>query len=177
MGARSLTVAVLVGLVGCTCAEPDSARAADWRGDKRFSAEERAAIERGESWLAAHAGRLPATFDWSYDVAGEAPAAHTIRRERGPYGSRGASGLCVGSTVYLDPVGLPDEGMRPEFLPGLAAHEMAHCELGFVDGYHAADPQSDGIMRVLYPMRWTSAEDAQLAERRPGHVNTAWVPE
>lgn len=159
------SASALAGCGSCGAVAPSA-----WHGDSRFTADERQAIESGEAWLAAHAGRAPATFDWSYDATNalSAQEAHTIRRERGP---RDDSGECTGftvhvgrgTTVYLDPVGLPGDGFRPEYLPGLAAHEMAHCELGFVDGYRLNDVPTDGIMRVLYPMRWTAAEDAQLA--------------
>ncbi len=159
-----MRIAAFVGLLAVMlggCAANRAEHRADWRGDVRFSADERAAIETGEAWLAMHAGQEPATFDWTYE-AGGAREAQTIRRERG---RPDAAGLCERGTVYIDPIGLPNEGMRPEYLPGLAAHEFAHCELGFVDGYHAGEAHTDGIMRVLYPMRWTEAEDAQLAER------------
>lgn len=148
-------LAVLVMMCG-GCAAPE----VDWHGDARFSADERAAIEAGEAWIAQHAGRQPATFDWTYNVTSEYPLDHTIRRERGPLSDgTTASGLCWRTTMYLD---LADA--NPEAREGLAAHEMAHCELGFVDGYHPSDPPTDGIMRVLFPMRWTAAEDAQLAK-------------
>ena len=165
---RWIVLGVGLALAGCIGqTEPGHA---DWHGDSRFTADERAAIVAGEAWLATHAGRAPATFDWSYDAADplESHEAHTIRRERGPSGSTGecvgfAEHVGDGMTVYLDPIGRPGDDFRPADLPGLAAHEMAHCELGFVDGYRASDERSDGIMRILYPMAWTASEDAQLA--------------
>lgn len=156
-----LVVVVFAVFAVSGCAAP-----AEWHGDSRFTVEERAAIEAGEAWLAQHAGRAPATFDWTYEVTSDYRLDHTIRRERGPLpDGQTATGLCAGSTIYLDPIGDPkvNEHMTIEVLPGLAAHEMAHCELGFVDGYRPNDPPTDGIMRVLLPMRWTSAEDAQCA--------------
>jgi hypothetical protein len=136
----------------CTagCAAPE----ADWHGDARFSASERAAIEDGEGWLAAHAGRAPATFEWSYAVTSTEALPHTIRRERGTLGAETTTGLCRDATVYLDP---EDPNATPGSLAGLAAHELAHCELGFKD-----DPESAGLMHVVWPMAWTAREQAQL---------------
>jgi hypothetical protein len=136
----------------------------DWHGDRRFTPEERAAIVEGETWLAKHAHRTPAVFDWTYDVTGETPNARTIQREAGPHGE---TGFCtaIGSpdgAIYLNP---DDPNSAPNSLDGLAAHELAHCELGFVD-----DPMTDGIMRVVTPKRWTEREDEQC------HVTTACGP-
>lgn len=155
---KRLAVVLLLSMSACGDGE------ADWHGDERFSSDERAAIESGESWMAEHAHRLPATFDWSYSVTSVQPLAHTIRRERGPRGDTTTTGLCANNreTVYLDP---DDPNATPGTLDGLAAHEMAHCELGFVD-----DPETDGIMRVLSPKRWTGREDEQC------HVTTACAP-
>lgn len=154
----ALLAAALLATLSLNCS-PDEA---DWHGDARFTEAERGEIIRGVSWMHEKAGLPAPTFDWTYEVSAQ-EMPHTIRRERGtiPGSDRGSSGLCSGMTVYLDPVGLPDEQMKPEYLAGLAAHEFSHCELGFVDGYHPEDPQSDGIMRVLSPMLWTSAEEAQ----------------
>lgn len=137
--------AVLAVLVAAGCSSPSAA--ADWRGDSRFSTEERAAIESGEAWLAEHAGREPATFDWNYEVTATVEP-RTVRRE-----NAGSTGLCRDGVVFLNP---DDPNAAPGTLDGLAAHEMAHCELGFVD-----DPKSDGIMHFVSPMRWTPNEDAQ----------------
>jgi len=140
-------------------------QAGEWHGDARFSEAERAEIVRGVSWMHEQAGLPAPTFDWHYEVTSGEELPKTIRRERGKIGdARGSTGLCSGSTVYLDPVGLPDENMKLEDLAGLAAHEFSHCELGFVDGYHPQDPPTDGIMRVLNPMQWTSAEVKQCAD-------------
>lgn len=154
---RSLFVVVAL-LAGCS-----SPPEADWYGDKRFTAEERVQIERGSVWLAEQAGRPAPSISWTLEIAAQA-MPHTIRRERGPHADGSVAGLCKDKTVYLDPVGLPGENMKIEFLAGLAAHELAHCTLGFVDGYHPNDPPTDGIMRVLSPMRWTDAERAQCRE-------------
>ncbi len=141
-----IVVALLLLLTpACTC-EPEP----DWHGDVRFSAEERTAIERGEAWLATSAGRQPSTFAWDY-VATERVEPRTVRRE-----NTGHTGLCHDGTraVSLDP---DDPNAMPGTLDGLAAHEMAHCELGLVD-----DPKSDGIMHRVTPMLWTAREQAQL---------------
>ncbi len=142
---------LLIGLAGC------GESAADWHGDARFTATERASIEAGQAWLSDHSRTARLTFDWTYE-AGTDPPPHTIVREPGPHGS----GECVVQTVYL---GLDAPGVRPEDVEGLAAHELAHCTLGFVD-----DPDTDGIMRVVSPMRWTDREEAQC------HVTTACGP-
>jgi hypothetical protein len=145
-----LTLLCLWYAVAPSCALGCAAPSADWYGDARFSADERAAIENGEVWLAAHAGRAPATFEWGLEVS-EQPLAHTIRRERSP---RATTGLCLDGTVYLDP---DDRNATPGSLEGLAAHELAHCELGFAD-----DPESAGLMHVVWPLAWTEREQAQL---------------
>lgn len=151
---RALTLLVFAALAASltACATP----VATWHGDARFTPEERASIEGGEGWLAEHAGREPSTFDWAYDVTSDEPLPHTVRRERGPDGT----GQCVGGiggAVYLGiDVGTPT---RPIDVLGWAAHELAHCELGFVD-----DPKTDGLMRVVTPPRWTEREQAQCAE-------------
>lgn len=73
--------------------------------------------------------------------------------------------MCIDDTLYLDPVPRVEELPVPGTLPGLAAHELAHCVLGFKDGYHqdAGEIRTDGIMRVLTPMQWTDAEREQCA--------------
>ncbi len=135
---------VLLLLSGCA-ASP----AADWQGDARFSLEERARIEEGTAWLNAQVGRPAPVIAWTLD-ASDLAAPGTIRREH-----HGASGFCEAGTVYLDPE------TAGTYLDGLAAHEMAHCALGLVDGYRHGDAPTDGIMRVLSPMRWTESEQAQ----------------
>lgn len=143
MRLAAVAFALLLG-----CGSADGADPPDWYGDERFTPDERAAIQLGAEWLYAHAGKPPPRIEWSYRVDGDARVPQTIRRERGPH----ATGECVGSTVYLAEVG-PDV-----YLPGFAAHELAHCALGFVDR------PTEGIMRVLYPMAWTSDEEAQCRE-------------
>ena len=136
-----------LGLSGCALEPPD------WYGDQRFTPAERAAVEEGAAWLHERAGLPPPVIAWTYEVASSEALPRTIRREQP---STGPGGLCLGleGTIYLDPATL---------VPGLAAHELAHCELGFVDGYHAGDVQTDGIMRVLAPMRWTHVEQEQCS--------------
>ncbi len=148
---------LILGLVSCAPSR------VDWSGDFRFTAEERAQIEAGEAWLAEHANRPVASFDWTYDVTSAQPLPKTIRRERGLHGDGTTTGLCLDrTTIYLDP---DDPNAAPGTLDGLAAHELAHCELGFVD-----DPMTDGIMRVISPKRWTAREEEQC------HVTTACAP-
>lgn len=146
----------LLCLVGCS-AEP-----VDWHADARFTAEERTAIEEGARWLAEQSGTPVPTFDWTYEVTSDQLLRGTIRREKGP----DATGECVGGiggTVYIWPEARPEINAPAigSMLDGLAAHELAHCTLGFVD-----DLATDGIMRVLSPMRWTEREQAQLAKGR-----------
>lgn len=155
----TLGVVVAVGVGSGCAAERD-----DWHGDERFTPDERVEIQRGTEWLRGQAGLPAPKIAWDYEVTGSEEIPKTIRRERGPGdGSSSATGSCsvAHHTVYLDPEGRPGEGMTLEVLAGLAAHEMAHCELGFVDGYHPSDAPTDGIMRVLRPMRWTHAEVTQ----------------
>lgn len=144
----------LLPLALLACAPDDEA---ELHGDVRFSEAERVEIQRGSDWLRAQAGLPSARIAFDLEAAGHEPMRSTIRRERGPGGE---SGFCAEpgrrGAVFLD----PSNG----FLAGLAAHELAHCELGFEDRYHAGEEKSEGIMRVLSPMLWTEAERRQCAE-------------
>jgi hypothetical protein len=154
-----MVLALVVG--GCAAAP---SRPAMWRGDVRFSESERAAIREGEAWIAAQGGHEPGGVDFDYEP-GATIEARTIRRERGP----GGTGECLAGAVFLGLDGHPatnEPPLRSELLPGLTAHEMAHCRYGFVDAYRAVDVPSDGIMRVLSPMRWTASEEAQCEATR-----------
>ncbi len=113
-----------------------------WHADARFTPEERTAIVAGADWLSKNSG---------HDVGRIVFDGHpgNIRRERGPEGT----GQCLHGAVYL---GLDDANVRDVDVPGFAAHELAHCELGLVD-----DPESEGLMRVIEPMKWTDREAAQ----------------
>jgi hypothetical protein len=139
-----------VFLIGCV-SEPDAPP--DWYGDERFTVAERAEIQRGAEWLYGHAGLPAPRIDWG-PVGDE---RRTIRREPGPNGT----GECLNGSIFL---GLGDPNVRPVDVAGLAAHELAHCVLGFVDGYRESERRTDGIMRVLDPMAWTDAERAQCRE-------------
>ena len=139
-------------LTGCANQDPP-----DWYGDDRFSEEERAAIEEGTAWLYAQVGEPAPRISWTLRVDSEGVLPGTIRRGYGP--SR-ATGECAGGAIFI---ATGEERIEMQHLPGLAAHELAHCAFGFVDGYHAGEVQTDGIMRVLAPMRWTDAERAQCA--------------
>lgn len=155
---KALAVLAL-SLIGC--ASPS----ADWYGDERFTAEERVQIERGSAWLAEQAGRPAPSIAWTLDVDAQ-PMPHTIRRERAPWSERGLAGACSSTkTVYLDPIGLPDEGMKIEYLAGLAAHELAHCTLGFADDYHG-DHVGPGVMGTFGAMQWTAFERSELERMR-----------
>jgi hypothetical protein len=136
------------------CGDPDLVI----HGDVRFTAEERAEIVRGEAWLAEQAGNEP--FGVVFDL--DEPRDHARSVVRGAHPSSDATGMCAsntdgdGFTIYLR-----TEGQPREWIAGLMAHEMAHCRYGFVDAYRPGDVPTDGIMRVLDPMRWTEAEEAQ----------------
>jgi hypothetical protein len=145
------SICIPLALVGCS-----AETGARWHADKRFTAAERVEIVRGAEWLSQASGHDVGGVDFDYEVTSEQPLAHTIRRERGSMTERGETGLCQGDTVYLDPVGLPDEGMRIEFLAGLTAHELGHCELGLAD-----DLDSDGIMHNITGLVWSEREEAQ----------------
>jgi hypothetical protein len=149
-----MRVAAVLALFVLGCAsEPDEPP--DWHGDERFTAAERVEIQRGANWLHGHAGLPTPRIEWS-----SAAATHprSIRRERAAQ----ASGACVdGTTVYID---TNDPNVRPVDVAGLAAHELAHCVLGFVDGYRESERRTDGIMRVITPMAWTADEQAQCRE-------------
>jgi hypothetical protein len=145
-------------LAGCAA---ESELPIEWRGDERCTAEQREEIERGQAWLYEHAGLEPSRIAWTYR-AGEAIEPRTIRCERGPVS---ATGLCFGGAVYFDFDGNDATGEPPiakESWAGLAAHEMAHCRLGFEDGY-SEGRRSDGVMRVLSPLRWSAFESAECA--------------
>src|SRR4051812_24481793 len=96
----SLLFAAATAVAGCTC-EPD----ADWYGDERFTAEERARIETGANWLYSRAGLPAPHISWTYKVTSAERLPQTIRRERG---RADATGFCAPEkTLYLDPIGLP----------------------------------------------------------------------
>lgn len=142
--------AALAGLTLLGCAPEKT-----WHADTRFTESERAAIVAGEQWISEAAGHAPRGVVFDYVPSSSQPLPSTIRRES----KGGNAGLCDSGALYL----APDVDL--EWLPGLTAHEMAHCRYGFRDGYGEDGVPSSGIMRVLSPMRWTAAEEAQCAER------------
>lgn len=144
---RVLVLLAALGLASAGCGD-----GADYHGDSRFTAEERAQIQQGADWLMAQVGRPPMVIAWDFD-ADDGPEPGTIVRA----GRGGNAGQCAGGAVYLD----PEKWDR--YLPGLTAHELAHCSLGMRDAY-AGETQSDGIMRVLEPMQWTAVERALCRE-------------
>lgn len=142
---------LLVGLTSLMLAcggEP-----ARWHADTRFSPEERAEVVRAVVWLSEASGRDVGGVAFDYEVTSAEPLPLTIRREKPPRAT--ATGLCTATdgrgTVYLS--------TTTGHLAGLTAHELSHCALGLAD-----DPDSDGIMRDLDPMRWTEREQAQLQD-------------
>ncbi len=141
-------------LTGCS-EEP-----ADLYGDERFTEVEQAQIQEGADWLYTQAGLPTPRIRWGMKFEGSEPMPKTIRRENGPT----ANGECFAGAVYLGMNGDPRINAGPvsgPTVPGWAAHELAHCSLGFGDRYFAGQEQSEGIMRVLYPMRWTESEQKQ----------------
>lgn len=100
----------------------------------------------GARWLADASGAAMPTFDWTYTPSSAEVLPRTIRRERSPTGE---TGMCTtNGALYLDPTSTR--------LAGLAAHELGHCELGLADDF-----ESEGIMHVLEPRRWTEREEGQ----------------
>jgi hypothetical protein len=141
---------LLVALGTLSCASPD----VRWHADKRFTEAERASIQDGFAWLENASQHDMGGIAFDYEVTSADALPHTIRRERGPYGEHGATGLCSGQTIYLD---VTETGL---YIDGLAAHELGHCELGLKDDF-----ESVGIMRRLSPKAWTEREQAQYEHR------------
>lgn len=157
-----IALAAALAMVGGCAVTPS--HPAMWHGDVRFTDTERIAIREGEAWLAAHGGHEPGGVEFDYEP-GAAIEARTIRRERGPDGT----GECLAGAVFLGLDGhsaTNESPLRGDLLPGLTAHEMAHCRYGFVDAYRPGDAPSDGIMHALFPMRWTASEEAQCVATR-----------
>lgn len=152
-----LAFGLLLSLSGCSNAK--------WHADNRFTTEERAAIIEGFNWLESHAGFDFGGIDFDYEVTGDQNLPATIRRGHIMIPVEGqpdqiASACVEGKTVYL-----AAGETKLEHLPGLTAHELAHCILMFEDRYHGNEEKSEGIMRVLTPMRWTESEEEQFKSR------------
>lgn len=140
---RSVLVAVLAGgMLSCTSE-------ATWRGDSSFTEEERGEIERGAAWLHHMAGQEPPVIAW--ETLGD-DRFRTIRRNDHPTAER------MGECTAEDEIFLPSGGGAVTQSAGLAAHEFAHCILGFKD-----DPGSVGLMGqgVWRGLIWSDAEEAQ----------------
>lgn len=146
--------ALFSGFALIACGTPDDKIL---HGDTRFTDSERAAIIEGEAWLATQAGHEP--FGVVFDM--DDPSAYGRKVVKGHAPGSSATGLCEPGEGLLLTIHLATEGQPIEWVPGLMAHEMAHCRYGFVDAYREGDPPTDGIMRIVYPMRWTDAEEAQ----------------
>lgn len=146
--------ALFSGLALVACGTPDDRIL---HGDTRFTDSERAAIIEGEAWLATQAGHEP--FGVVFDM--DDPSAYGRKVVKGsPPGTEYAA-LCERGAGLLMTVYIAADSQPIEWVPGLMAHEMAHCRYGFTDAYRADEASTDGIMRVVYPMRWTDAEEAQ----------------
>lgn len=143
---------VALGAIEMGCAlSPKEPR---FHGDVTFTAEERAAIERGDAWLAAQIGEEPLGVTWDLphpDRIDDAPA-YSIVRARPP---RGVGEYDGELRVTINP-GL----LSPAGLETLAAHELGHYR-GMDHHQGAEGIMHDGI-RDEAPV-WT-AED--LAECR-----------
>lgn len=147
---RRLLLAISA-LVLAACDAP-----ADYWGDEAFTVQEREEIEDGFTWLASQAHRPPPSISWQLERSAEV-LPHTIRRELGPTDNIPATGECKAGTIYLWPEARPEINAPPATLPGLAAHELAHCWLGFVD-----DKGGAGLMGTPHEV-WGPFEEAECA--------------
>ena len=133
------------------------------RGDVTFTAEERAAIERGNAWVAERISREPYAIVWDLphaETGAAEPFTITHRISGGPYaepghGSPGAFYAPQGraffaeSRVELHP-------SDPRTLAAVAAHEFGH--LHGLTHHHGVGLMSDNDGASL---SWTDADRAQ----------------
>lgn len=162
-----LVLAFVLALVGCGGAPDDEPADAvvdvraetlpRWHASTAFSPEERAAILDGVAWLDAQSGRRSRPI-----VFTDAPSPFRIERST----TWNSPGVCLwfvshvgGTTVLLNPAN-NDPELHP--LEQTAAHELAHCELGFEDAYWPSPIISRGLMGGVY-MRWTAYEANELS--------------
>jgi len=149
----ALLVALCAIEVGCSLSPQEPT----FHGDVTFTREERAAIERGDVWLAVHAGRDPLGIVWDlphYDRVEDAPA-YSIVRARPRIGVGEYDGQL---RVTLNPSAVNLDGLEL-----LTAHELGHYR-GM--GHHdACGLMADGAIRDQLPS-WTPADDAEC--RRVG---------
>lgn len=125
---------LLLMCAGCSFEHP-------LHGDVSFSPDERAAVERGNVWLAEQIGREPVGIVWDLPH-GEEPELAIIRAPM-PYGR----GLTTKGRIYL-----PEQIYSLDKLAALSAHEFGH----FQGLAHHAGP---GIMNeAVQTLTWT-AED------------------
>lgn len=159
---KLVTLIACLGIASCaTGSDEKLPTKIIWHADKRFTDVERQKIIEGDAWLSLQSGHEPSEIIFDFDPPPGLWDAFTIRRERGILSNgTGATGLCMGGAVFLD----VDSLGKIEYLPGLTSHEMAHCRFRFKDGYRPGDKITEGIMRVLYPMRWTELEEEQCRE-------------
>jgi len=126
-----------------------------FHGDVTFSLEERAAIERGDAWLAARIGRDPLGVVWDLPHGEPASAAppYSIVRLRPPVGVGEYDGRL---RVVLNPDAVTLEGLEL-----LTAHELGHYR-GM--GHHnERGVMQEGGIRDELPV-WTAA-DAEECRR------------
>lgn len=149
----ALLVALCATTVGCALspAEPR------FHGDVTFTAEERAAIERGDAWLAAQIDADPLGIVWDLphpDRIEDAPA-YAIVRARPRIGVGEYDGALH---VLLNP-----ESVNIPGLELLTAHELGHYR-GM--GHHdSCGVMTDGGIRDELP-QWTPADLAECRRVR-----------
>ena len=142
-GLRALLLLVLSALSASACAPSER-----WRGDERFTQEQRAEIERANVWASERMGVEPLAIDWvRLDGQGE----RTILLVDLPGDTGGDSGrgdIRIDAAKSFDRIGV------------VFAHELGH-----VRGMHHHD--EPGLMNPAVPaeLEWTDADRAEV--RRP----------
>ena len=143
----ALLLALCAGGLGCGVSNEPT-----FHGDVAFSLEERAAIDRGDTWLAAQIGREPLGIVWDLphvDRVDDAPP-HSIVRLRPPVGVGEYDGEL---RVVLNPDAVTLEGLEL-----LTAHELGHYR-GM--GHHnARGVMQEGGIRDELPV-WTEADSRE----------------
>jgi len=150
---RSVIFAALAAVLVVACSADDGPV---FRGDVRFSEAERAAIERGDVWLAERVGgrSLGVTWDLSPEEAAAAPT-YAIVRGRSPLG--------IGHADRLGRVVLDADTVSLGGLEQLAAHELAHYR--GIDHHPGPGLMSEDGLRDRLP-EWTEEDAAACRAAR-----------